>query len=87
MEPVQRIEWYREWFERRGRPAFLAEFAAPVLVFFQAGNVTDATGGTSPGSSWGILVLILGGLLVGLVASLGLVCRAVLDHQARVAAQ
>ena len=62
-------------------------FVVPVLVFFQAGNVTDATGGTSPGSSWGILVLILGGLLVGLVASLGLVCRAVLDHQARVAAQ
>ncbi len=32
MEPVQRIEWYREWFERRGRTAFLSEFAAPVLV-------------------------------------------------------
>ncbi len=32
MEPVQRIEWYREWFERRGRGAFLAEFTFPTLV-------------------------------------------------------
>lgn len=32
MDAIQRLEWYREWFERRGRGAFLVEFPHPVLV-------------------------------------------------------
>lgn len=32
MDAIQRLEWYREWFERRGRSAFLVEFTHPVLV-------------------------------------------------------
>lgn len=29
---MQRLEWYRDWFERRGRAAFAAEFDYPALV-------------------------------------------------------
>ncbi|MCA9573776.1 MAG: FHA domain-containing protein [Polyangiales bacterium] len=32
MDAIQRLEWYRDWLERRGREAFRAEFTVPVLV-------------------------------------------------------
>lgn len=53
-------------------------FVLPVTIFFQAGNITDATGGDSPGSSWGVLVLVLLGLCVGVVSGLGFLRHTVL---------
>lgn len=53
-------------------------FVLPVTIFFQAGNITDATGGDSPGSSWGVLVLVLLGLCVGVVSGLALLRQTVL---------
>jgi hypothetical protein len=32
VDTIQRLEWYRDWFERRGRDAFQAEFNHPALV-------------------------------------------------------
>lgn len=56
-------------------------FVLPVTVFAQAGNVTDATGGDSPGSSWGVLVLVLLGMCLGVLSGLGLLRQVVLDAQ------
>lgn len=59
-------------------------FVLPVTIFFQAGNITDAAGGDSPGSSWGVLVLVLLGMCLGVVSGLGLLRQVVLGaHQSR----
>lgn len=43
-----------------------------LLIFIKAGNITDATGATSPGSSWGVLWLIVVGGVLCIVAGIGL---------------
>lgn len=49
-----------------------------LLIFIKAGNITDATGATSPGSSWGVLWLIMVGGIVCIAAGIGLLRQMVI---------